>query len=101
MDTSKPQPQNPSRVEIPGHLTFARHELATPAQLRAIAKLQALVGHPPTWQADCRTILGPDWDGEYKSLSKAAAAWLIHVLRAGLVATAAPDDDLQIEGSPV
>jgi len=86
--------QNPVNVPTGGNATYAALQPITSKQLRMLGWLQRTVGDPPTWESDCRRILGADWDGDFKSLSQAAGSWLIFVLQRGLVEVAGPDVDL-------
>ena len=95
-----PKPVNPPRVPTGGNMTFAAETPISREQLRMLAHLRRLCGNPPTWEADCSTILG-GFDGPLEVLSQAAGSWLIGNFQAALAATKDPDDDLQIEGSPV
>lgn len=90
-------PSNPANVPTGGEMSYAALSRITDKQIRMIDHLRRLCGNPPTWEDDCRLILGKDWDGLYQTLSRAAASWLITNLQAGLLATREPGDDLQIE----
>lgn len=94
------KPLNPANVPTGGNMTYAALAPVNAKQLRFLDFLNRLAGRPPTWTADCHTILGKGWDGDFTHLSKAAASYLIYVLQVGLKATADPEDDLQIEGYP-
>jgi hypothetical protein len=81
-------------------MTYAALERVTPQQLKFIRKLERIAGRPPTWEDSCRLILGPDWDGVFETLSKAAASWLIHELQRGLLAVSERREDLEIPVAP-
>ena len=93
-------PLNPKNVPTGGQMTYAALEPITGPQLRMIGRLRSIAGDPPMWDDTCRIVLGDDWDGVYRTLSKAAGSWLIHSLQAGLVAVSQPGD-LDVQGSPV
>ena len=80
--------QNPANVPTHGRQTYAALAPITPKQLRMLGWLKRTVGNPPTWESDCRRILGDDWDGEWDTLSQAAGSWLIFVLQHGLTEVA-------------
>lgn len=89
-------PTNPKNVPTSGAMTYAAMERCSGQQLRAISMLKRTAGNPPTWDATCELILGKDWDGVYETLSKAAASWLIHNLRRGLVEVSHRAEDLVV-----
>ena len=91
-----PKPINPPNVPTEGNMTFAAITIISPQQLRFLRKLRQLAGNPPTWEQDCSTILG-GYDGPLECLSQAAGSWLITGWQSAIVATADPDDDLQLD----
>ena len=88
--------QNPVNVPTGGNATYAALAPITSKQLRMLGWLKRTVGDSPTWESDCRRILGADWDGDFTSLSQAAGSWLIFVLQRGLVEVAGSDVDLTV-----
>jgi hypothetical protein len=88
--------QNPKNVPTGGNATYAAMEPITGKQLRMLGFLQRQCGNSPTWQDDCRRILGDDWDGELFTLSQAAGSWLIYVIQRGLSEVADPEDLRQV-----
>ena len=87
--------QNPSNVPTRGNQTYAALGPITPKQLRWLSWAKRTTGNQPTWEADCRRILGDDWDGELTTLSQAAGSWLIYVLQRGMVAVSQDPEDLR------
>lgn len=87
--------QNPINVPTGGSQTYAALAPISPKQLRWLKWAQHHTGNPPTWESDCRRVLGDDWDGDFNTLSQAAGSWLIYVLQRGLVAVAQDPEDLR------
>jgi hypothetical protein len=82
------KPLNPKNVPTTGNMTYAALTPISPAQLKLLHSLRMRVGDPHIWEDISRTVLGKDWDGEYHTLSQAAASWLIHNVQTGLVVVA-------------
>lgn len=87
--------QNPSNVPTGGNQTYAALAPITPKQLRWLDWAKRTTGNSPTWESDCRRILGANWDGQFGTLSQAAGSWLIYVLQRGLVAVSQDPEDLR------
>jgi hypothetical protein len=90
------KPTNPRNVPTGGVMTYAALERATGPQLKQLRYLQRIAGNPPTWDDSCTLVLGPDFDGVYENLSKAAASWLIGELQRGLGHVARSREDLEV-----
>lgn len=78
--------QNPSNVPTGGNATYMALAQVSARQLGYLNVLKRKAGNSPTWDEDCGRILGDGWDGDYSTLSQAAASWLISNLQRAFAA---------------
>ena len=90
------KPTNPRNVPTTGNMTYPALERITGPQLKQLRYLKRIAGNPPTWDDSCTLVLGPDFDGNFENLSKAAGSWLISELQRGLGHVAKRREDLEV-----